>query len=1590
MSFEDFLQAPPGAPPKGDPPPSAVALDPANQAISDRNERRPGVQLELDKEIARQKDHPELLAILTDPKQNGMDLVNGPGGAPTSTVPPTSPDAFSGFAKYGAVPKAIRKDALPVSFDTFAKPSAIPKAKNADGKDTPFSLPKADAAMKDVILSTPMIFGLKLGDAASLVDLVGSIPGQIAGVAMDFDTRIRGLSPGHSRRDVAKAAVSISGEVGEDLNPHAMQRLMALAGLGNDGDKPGSDLDAVMEKAGSLVAKGGEWVEQHTGGKLLKEDVQSIVNTAMAAAGGRSLASGLRAIVPRDMPLQGVKLSPEAMQRAAEARSQTMDPKRAADMHAEASEASTKAATEGKTKMTEGKTLVLDPITGELHEPIPKMGAGLPKPTTLDVAKEKMASGRAFDMSAEERIAYKGWMDEPGPTLVDEQGTPLTVTGKPIRFPRGQLGAIDMDAFKPGPASGRGMTLDELSKLAPSIALGSLLGRSDYTLKTLDRLPQGNIEFTKAHILQELKRQDVTDAERAAVQHSLDQVPGEKITAKDLLVGVKKATGDFELEAKATDEYADYGLEGVDRGEGLDYFDEDGHRDTERSPETHPQNATTTLYRLPAHMTLSTANHFGDPNLFGWTRSFEEDGVRHVVEIQSDLAQKNKASMTEEQRADAHHEIENSRQWAQTYKERMEDYSDKMRGDTEGAATMAYRRSLNDYQRETARIAEFQAKLEGAGKADAIAPIVKNWPKRLIREELAKAARGEPNGNDNIDMFAAQEAGDAAAMQKIRDRAASRAAKVLRFATAETVAKVEGWPDLHEGISERLRVLEERIDRFQNGTTGVERDYLEATKRDFAKTEAELQGPRFLPEHQSIFDRYKRDIEKFLKQLGGTPHIDSHGHTWLEVPVPKKGPTQMFGRADPTQLARLAAIGLGAWAAKHYSDDHDWWSALAGAIGVATLTDVPIGKAVKALVKAAKPDTRIKINGLANAQEETTRLAAIDIWAMQNKIEKLVPTTERRSAITHAMEAGPEAVAKLSPEEQQVAKLVQEYFDQKLWEGIDAGILKSARDNYVTHLWDWSKNDKGLLEQWIDKQSGQSMSPNSPFAKSRSIPTIAEGKAQGLTPLTEDISQIMGVYGNSMSRSIANAQFLATLKGELTPEGKGLVMSAEEAPPSYVSINHPQFMGSRVHPDIAPSIKMLFDTSSPGTAMKILQGLSDTAKRVAVSFSLFHAKALVDAMVGGSSNPFAAMGKLPGYVLGTNKYLQELKAGSASPLVQRAIKGGLMFSLERAGAGVEDAGRGFYGSMTYVQGVLDRAVPGAGLPIKGLIEFNHKVDTFMWARLHAGLKLNTFAEKYRQLLDNSAKAAEKGGKQALTPDEAGRIAASYANDLFGGLNWRRIAEDATTRWGRELGQTMLTPGSRRVLQLAAFAPDWTVSTTRAAVQAFGKPDMLAPKTLAGLHQQYLLRSALYYLVVGDSINYSMSGHHIWQNKDWTVLDMDPKGERHMQWSKHTMEPVHWLMKPGQQALNKMGVLPRETIEQAMKVEYLSAKGRMPPMKSRAKHLMANFAPIAIQQGQSGEGASAFSGFLGAPIYGQTEKQREAAREKQRREREATR
>jgi len=699
----------------------------------------------------------------------------------------------------------------------------------------------------------------------------------------------------------------------------------------------------------------------------------------------------------------------------------------------------------------------------------------------------------------------------------------------------------------------------------------------------------------------------------------------------------------------------------------------------------------------------------------------------------------------------------------------------------------------------------------------------------------------------------------------------------------------------------------------------------------------------------------------------------------VEQKYPNK---QQGGYTDVKTLVKIAAAGVGAAAGYALADKEDKIEGtLRGALGGLILTAINPMKAIDVAKKLTAHDDRITIGDLGDNQEVAIKSAEIVHHIMKKKIDERVPDKKRQAAITHWVEG--DLTQQLAPHELAVAKEAKAFFEKLAQEQNAAGTLKGYRENYVTHIWEWGLQGKSALERaFANKAAGAGMSPKSQFSKERTISTIAEGKKLGLTPKTEAIGEIMEVYGNSAARAMANKRLIDGLRAAKTLDGTKLSLPADKAPHTYVSINHPQLNGLKVHPDIAPSLQFLFDTRTPSAAGRALDAFNTALKRTAVSFSLFHNKALTDAFIGGSSKPWKALSNIAGFVTAKDAYLRQLNDEGLTPLIQSALKGGLTFTLDKATSVDEDVGGAFYGALKDLQGMADQIVPGMGKPIEGIAKINHAVDTLTWARMHTGMKLNIFAEKLEQIKLNNARAHEANPEKVplFKEGEAEKIAASFTNDIFGGLNWRRIAEATKREWARDIALGALKPSSRRMMQLLMFAPDWTLSTVRAMTQAAGKGSsvkgLLNARTLADLHRQYMIRSAIYYMTVGDGINYAMSGHHIWDDKQKDKTRIDLGDGRTMQWSKHTMDSIHWVLNPSQQMLNKFGAIPKQMIEQALHKEYLSAHGQSPEMKgSRLGHLLKGISPIAVQQNFDAGSSAGIAGFLGAPIYGKTREQK---------------
>ena len=963
---------------------------------------------------------------------------------------------------------------------------------------------------------------------AALTDMIVSLPGQMLGIGGDMGMRVRAAAAGIDRRTAAQMAQRFSHQISDPLS-NPLKKLMSVFGYGEKYDA--SNVATVMNKAGSLISAGGEWVEKQTNGALLKEDVESLVNALMGAVGSKGTAMvvdpKLKALGTSKpgpatpggpAPTQGPESYGPAVEDAKVVREPPGAPAPAAapavdpylnwlerkqretsvaeqDRFRNAEQRAYDLMQRGANKAEVDRAVAKDAMLGEALAAVRArrgQAAGASSGAYVRGQEGEFVGGRPeFVGPSRPDVTVSALMDVPQIAMGGDPRLPAP----PRRIPYGPLavgavggtvalnelfnGGDGKDAAVAGLAA---MTFADLAKTGEATPLSALRERSPYTLKTIDRLPQNRFEFTREQVMQQLNRPDVSKAEKYILLGVLGD--REKITAKELMMGFRERTGDFELKPKEVGDYADYGLEAIDRKTAV-------HQDEARMEypmdmlrswlgDANAPPSRTTVYNLPegistkhleAAISKLPGGHTYFPNSWGHTRSFDEGGVRHVVEIQNNQAQyaeralralgdvKENPRMTAlATGAEKFHDTINSvkstttdiadafDQYIALYEPlvqedvklrigkdmyvsllelheagkstapkpevfqalrsfasdgRYEEIYDLVRnGYRESPTSIKDPEQLRGFgiaaeeaaYRETRRLAARENGHLAAQEYKKLEPITKDWYKRVVREELDAAAQARENpewmkakieleraewqlqndiervGNLYPDMVEATRdtvAKRKAALEKIPQMLTP--GDKIRFATADTVAKVEGWPDARAARESQLADAQKRLTSAEDTVAALEaikrgetpkdayysalkiadpegfasvakhvdaeiayaQETLRETKLQFDRTKSNWgDQPRFRPEHQSIYDRYQKDIEKFLtKDLGGKPYTDSAGHTWIEVPLPKDpvtkrpgGPKQMLGFADPKMLAGIAALGLTGLIAANWED----------------------------------------------------------------------------------------------------------------------------------------------------------------------------------------------------------------------------------------------------------------------------------------------------------------------------------------------------------------------------------------------------------------------------------------------------------------------------------------------------------------------------------------------------------------------------------------------------------------------------------------------------------------------------------------------
>jgi hypothetical protein len=729
-------------------------------------------------------------------------------------------------------------------------------------------------------------------------------------------------------------------------------------------------------------------------------------------------------------------------------------------------------------------------------------------------------------------------------------------------------------------------------------------------------------------------------------------------------------------------------------------------------------------------------------------------------------------------------------------------------------------------------------------------------------------------------------------------------------------------------------------------------------------------------------------------------HGDDVSPTVARGKVNAAGPRlAQAGRIDPKLLKALAALGIGAVAGSYIYNKHPLKGALEGAGLVLALSGAHPTKFLNALKGAISRDKKINISSFLDTRDGMMADSQRARMQAQQHLTNITPKMDSRVKVNSWLDG--DKTIPLTLTERRGADYARNVYDSLGKVAMQHGVLDEMIQDYNARRWQPTKNRDSILKQILaSKQKASPTGTTSVHNLNRVFVTIKEGKAAGLIPVTEDYIANLGMYWDSMTRTIANKVTLDSLKNAKVPgTQQTLIMSAldKNTPPDYVG--NARLPGMRVHPDIAQTLASVYHLTDTNPFLNGLQAVNTLQKRWEVMGSVFHAVSLIQAHY--SATPINKIPETTGEIIksifGKTKAHDMLRTGGPKDDVGLLLRNGTKIQLPNAEGIDIDYNQSYYPAIQAVQGYMNSVIPGSGKLVGGLEKVSKLSDRLIFTNIHAGLKLTTGLTYLSKAKLNWAKELQKNPNTVIPSDDyIAKEVSSFVNNVYGGLDWRRAAEEAQTELGRMLTYAAYGPIGRSLLSFTFFAPDWLMSTLRAAGKSLGtghfvrrltntgSPEemlrhvggsglkgLVRPKTSTDFHRLYQIRNAVYFFLVASALNQYFSGHPLTKNKNPLRVDMG-HGE-YMEWNKHGMEAYNALRDPRQFFLNKLGFIPREAAEWALDRDYLVVGGHAPKYSGVAQHALQTFTPFTISNMLDKSPRDIALNIAGLPVYGVSDK-----------------
>lgn len=454
-----------------------------------------------------------------------------------------------------------------------------------------------------------------------------------------------------------------------------------------------------------------------------------------------------------------------------------------------------------------------------------------------------------------------------------------------------------------------------------------------------------------------------------------------------------------------------------------------------------------------------------------------------------------------------------------------------------------------------------------------------------------------------------------------------------------------------------------------------------------------------------------------------------------------------------------------------------------------------------------------------------------------NQIKKTIPRRDRREAITNWIQAdgdaallasraaasrgatrrGYEMAQTLTNEEITIARNMSSYLESRLQEGMEAGILRSGLENYITQVW---RRPNAVATQLFGDLTLGRLTPDFKFARKRIFDSYFDGEQAGFKPLTKDAGGLIAIYDQAFNRTLASRAFIKSLHENKASDGLPITMlegegrpvpKGEEIPEAYLVKPHKRPKGA-VTEDGRPYVRIEHSALRDWKYLTTVEGGQPIMMKADMLVHPDHAAHLRNVL--GTSrlreNPYSNV-LLRGQMVAKSTKLSlslfhQVQEGihgifhRISPFnpPELDFKNPIQAELVRAGVIVSDyhAYSAFSEGLGSTKGLVER-VPGLG-------KLQIAYSEYLFQDYIPRLKMSMATHAFERNLARYAREMESGN---ITREQVAALTATQANAAFGALNYNL------------LGKHGRNPTIQDFFRIAALAPDFLEARARFVGQA---------------------------------------------------------------------------------------------------------------------------------------------------------------------------